>query len=212
MRDLTPWLLVLLLVSSSAWASTEVRSHSESFPGEGVDSLEIDLPVGQILIEGTDSDTVETTMSVSCERDTPRCRSRAEKIGLKQERRDGKMVLGLEGAARRAPAGVRVKLRVRIPRSLELEIGLGVGDVHVRDTTGDVEIDVGVGDVELEMDRRYARKVELDTGVGKAVLHTDLGELVGSGIVGSGLEWSQETGDSEIEIDTGIGEIGVRLR
>ena len=206
------FLIAALLVSTPALAADEVRNLAESVPVDGARGLEIDLPVGQLLLEGADGDAVEVTMSVRCEEEKERCRERAEKIRLVTDRRDDLVVLKVEGLTRGTAAGVDVKLLVTAPRTLRAEMDLAVGKVAVRDMAADLEIDLGVGDVEVRMARTDVKRVELDAGVGETTLRTDLGEIEGSGIVGSGLTWSQGQGSASVEIDTGVGQIVVDLR
>jgi hypothetical protein len=211
-RRSTTWLFLLLLLATAlpVVADGDLRTQSESVPAEGVTALEIDLPVGQLLLEGGDGNAVDATMSVRCDR--ARCRDLADQIRLVSERKDGLLELKVEGLTRGTATGFEVKLRITAPRSLATEIGLGVGEVRVRGLAADLEIDLGVGDVEVEMARADVKSVHLDSGVGEARLSTDLGEIRGSGVVGSALKWSQGTGTAAIEIDTGVGEIFVALR
>jgi hypothetical protein len=211
-RRSTTWLFLLLLLATAlpVVADGDLRTQSESVPAEGVTALEIDLPVGQLLLEGGDGNAVDATMSVRCDRE--RCRDQADQIRLATERKGGLLKLKVEGLSRGTATGFEVKLRITTPRSLAAEIDLGVGEVRVRGLAADLEIDLGVGDVEVEMARADVKSVHLDAGVGEARLSTDLGEIRGSGVVGSALKWSQGTGTAAIEIDTGVGEIFVALR
>lgn len=199
-----------LLLAGGTLRADEVRTLAESVPIDGVRSLEIDLPVGELLLEGSERSDVGVTMSVRCERE--RCRERTENIELVSERKGDLLKVKVKGLTRGTATGIEVKLLVEAPGNLPTEVDLLAGEVRVRGMTADLEIDLGVGDVEVEMARAVVKRVDLDAGVGNATLRTDLGEIVGSGVVGSSLEWSQADGTTSIQIDTGVGEIAVELR
>ena len=212
----TTLLSILLFAAAAATAAPSqaadsgFRSQSARLPVEGATLLEIDRPVGQLLLDGGDGTDVDATMSVRCTKD--RCRDQVDKVALATERVDGRLKIKVEGLTRATASGFEVKLLVDAPGSLATEIDLAVGEVRVRGMTSNLEIDTGVGDIEVEMPRAAVKQVTLDAGVGEARLRTDLGEIQGSGMVGSGLKWSQGTGTAVVEIDTGVGQISVDLR
>lgn len=210
MRNTLLCLLLLLLAAPSLADDSGLRTQSERMPLDGAATLEIDLPVGQLLLEGGDGPDVEATMTVRCTK--ARCQDRVDDVQLATIRVGDRLKLKVEGLTRASANGFDVKLLVDVPRTLATEIDLAVGEVRVRNLAANLEIDTGVGDVEVQMDRAVVKSVDLDAGVGEAHLRTDLGDIRGSGMVGSGLKWSQGTGTAVVEIDTGVGEISVDLR
>lgn len=184
--------------------------------------LDISLAVGDLLVEVAPMSTslsaadstslVAATLTVDCGDDRPKCIERAEKVDLTFESSEKRLKISVSGVSRVPTSGLSVRLRVTVPAQQGTEIDLGAGDVAIRGLEGHIEIDVGVGDVEITLQQGVVRWIKIDTGVGTSRLETDLGEIRGSGVVRSGLEWSQGQGTAHVEVDTGIGDIFVDLQ
>ena len=75
--------------------------------------------------------------------------------------------------------------------------------------TANVEIDLGVGEVEIELASDNYHEIELESGVGGADLDGFRGADRERNMVNESIEW-RGTGEYEIEVDVGVGDIDVR--
>ncbi|BDX06530.1 hypothetical protein [Planctobacterium marinum] len=98
---------------------------------------------------------------------------------------------------------------VKLPKTANIEIDLGVGEVEIEDFERSASIDVGVGEVDIELASDNYREIELESGVGGADLDGFKGADRERNIVNESIEW-RGTGEYEIEIDVGVGDIDVR--
>ncbi|HPS79691.1 MAG TPA: hypothetical protein PLS53_16150 [Thermoanaerobaculaceae bacterium] len=100
---------------------------------------------------------------------------------------------------------------VHVPPDVAVKIELGVGDVKVLDTTGDIDVDLGVGDVRIEGEYRAFGPIHASSGVGDAALRTPEGREDGDGFIGHSLR-GRGPGKSSINTSTGVGDSQIRLR
>ncbi len=207
-----PLLLLLLCCCAQAAAADGIRLLEDQRALGELEIVDVNLPFGDVLVEDGEPGIVRATLSIECDRASEKCPQRAERIELVFASKKNRLIVEVKGAARASATGLALRLRVAAPPMQRLGIDLGAGDVSVRGLTGSVEVDVGVGDVEIVVPLADLRMVQIDTGIGVARLTTDLGEVRGSGVVRSGLTWSQSVGTAEIEVDTGIGDILVETQ
>ncbi len=62
------------------------------------------------------------------------------------------------------------------------------------------------------MDESHVRSVDLDAGLGEVRMDYEGGRLEASGLFDNVLRWDEGSGSSRLRLETGIGEIDVRLR
>ena len=209
---LAPVLALALAVSFVAPAvSAEIVHTLEQtfYPGES-HTLEIDLALGSLVVEGTDQRDVKVEVRFECEReDLEKCRSRAHSLYLKPRVRRGVLHIDLKGTTKRRLQGVIAHLRIETPRHLGLEVDVRAGSVSVGGMTSHIEIDSPSGDVAIVHHRDRVRSVKASVGIGKADLWVGEGHIEARGFPRS-LSWSG-SGQAEIEIDVGSGDISIRL-
>jgi hypothetical protein len=100
---------------------------------------------------------------------------------------------------------------VRLPARLALRIKLGVGDVTVLDSAGDVRVEVGVGDVKIEGAYDSSGDIRATCGVGDVSLRTPAGRDDGEGFIAHSLR-GHGPGKAEIHVSVGVGDVTIRLR
>lgn len=201
------------LAAPSAHASETVRTIGHELAAGTYERLGFEGTVGEVALVGVAGDTVRIDLEIRCERKRDdACRRAAERVNLRLRERGGRIELEVDDWPKLHNKRISMFARLEVPRHLAVEIGMGVGEVEVEGTESDVEIDLGVGEIRVEMREAFVRSIELDTGVGEALLRTGERTIDGSGFVGSHLSWRDGPGDARIEIDTGVGEIEVTLR
>lgn len=203
------WFLLALL--GSGWAQAEVvHTLEQSFYPDGADTLELDLSIGDITIEGTDGRDVEVHVTLECGREKlDRCTERARALYLRPRIRREILKVDLEGTARRRLQGISAHMKVRVPRHMALELDLRGGAVAISGMQSHLEVDSGAGDIDIVTTRQQVRSVKIDVGVGSADLWLPEGHIEGRGFPRS-VTWNG-SGRSEIEVDVGTGDVAVRL-
>lgn len=204
--------VVCTLMASSAAADGETYSRTlqqEVFAGE-VHSLELDLGIGDITIEGTNGRNVEVTVELTCGReDDAKCRRRADRLSIKPRRKKGLLLIRLKGASRGKAGGISANMHVKVPRRLALEVDVLDGDVTISKMRSHIEVDVGAGDVDLNGRKQDVAQFKGAVGVGKVDLWLDEGRIEGSGFPRS-VSWHGD-GAAEWEVDIGTGDVSARL-
>ena len=59
--------------------------------------------------------------------------------------------------------------------------------------------------------QEHVRRVDLEVGVGEALLHLGDREIEGKGFIGRELKWAAGIGNAAVEVECGVGEVDVRL-
>lgn len=214
MPSLKPCLLavaLLGLVAVPSLADDPVRRLEQKvFAGE-VHTLEIDLGVGNITIEGTDGRDVEADVELFCVRqDAVKCQRRAQRIELLPRRNKGRLKMRLKGTPRGRAGGVSADMVLRIPKRLGIEVDLQAGNLVVSGLSSHMEVDVAVGDVDLKGQQSDIAKVNASVAVGQADLWIGEGRIQGTGFPRS-LKW-QGSGEAEWEVDVGTGDVAIHLQ
>lgn len=219
----TAWLPALLLCAltipgAPALADRDVvvRDESVALPLQGARSLKIDVPVGEVHVDATDGDQVETRLVVQCNQRSQRCRDRAAGVHLVSKRSDDGLALEISEYGRDGHHGFHhpdLELRLSVPSSLALEIDMGVGELEVEGMEGDVSVDLGVGETRIVMPESAVRSVSIDVGVGEAHLSPPQPETHRQGFLflGNEVDWKEGAGRARISVDVGVGEASVRL-
>jgi hypothetical protein len=213
MRKLLLALAALLLPALPAAAGgTPVRTLSQRFPAADAARIELEFPVGEVLVSAHDGRDLLVDVTLECERAKSRaCLDAARQVRLAGTASERKVRVELEEWPRMGSRGLSASARVQMPRALPLSCDLGVGSLHISGLQGDLDLDVGVGEVNVTMLESAVRVVDLDVGVGDADLTTPHGRQEGRGWIAKELHWKKGPGDATIQIDCGVGEIRVAL-
>ena len=202
-------LSILILLASATLQAENDRLLTRTFPVEPEQKVEVGLGAGDILIEGAEGAEAQVQMRIHCESSKRSCWEKADKVELVAKTSANHLNIEVEGLTRSTARGMSIRLRIILPRSQYLEVDLGAGDLKVDGMAGSMELDVGVGDVEVRLERGIFRSIEMDTGIGESRVII-AGEIIeGAGLVGSDLKWSHDSGQQDLEIDCGVGDIVV---
>ncbi len=210
MKPTLSLLSLLLLTSTLVSAAEPVRTVETDISLGTATSIEVKVPVGDLVVTGAGGDRIKARLDIYCDADAS-CQEAAKKVAINTRNRGGEMLVQVEGYPRLGSRGLSAHLKIEVPRAVRFEADGGVGDVRISGMTGDIEVGQGVGDVTIQVDKGKVHRVELDTGVGEAALVIDGGRIEGSGLVSKGLEWTGGKGAAVIEVDTGVGDITVEL-
>lgn len=178
----------------------------------GVQSLDLDVPIGETNVEGSEARDVRVEVEVHCDRPVKsRCAEAAKEVELVSARKGERLEVEVKGWPKSKNQGLSVAVRVVMPHDLDLDAEMGVGTFESRGLTADLEVDLGVGEVRIHGRERSVRRVDLEVGVGEALLRLGDRRIEGKGFIGRELDWAHGTGAAALKVDCGVGEVDVRL-
>lgn len=205
----------LVLGVAPAAADEVVRSFKQQVPLGGAGEISLDFPVGEVTVEAWDNPQVNLDVKIACDEHhrTDRCREAAKALRLvyntsgdrfRVEVKDWPKFSGIKG--------LHVIAMINVPRDLPLRTDLGVGELNVKGTTGDLTVDLGVGEVNINLPKDSIHSVDLDTGIGEANLTAAGRHYESAGLLTREINWDKGTGNARVKVDCGVGEIDVALR
>ncbi|HEX7184889.1 MAG TPA: hypothetical protein VF756_23890 [Thermoanaerobaculia bacterium] len=212
MKKLVSTLAVALLWTIPASADETVRHLSKQIPTADVERVSLDFPVGQLLVDGWDSQQVDLDVRLECERDTRSCREAAQKVRLVYSTDDGQLHVEMKDWPKMGGKGLEAHIQIKVPRRLALNADLGVGEMRIAGIEGHLNADLGVGELSVTMPESAVASVNADTGVGEANLTVNGKHYESSGFIAKEIRWKDGNGNARVQVDCGVGEIDVRLQ
>lgn len=213
------WLLMLALglalVATPAAART-YKSEPRAYPTDGLSRVRIELSVGEMTIEGSDSDKVRLTLVLHCKRGGGWCEEKADEVEIDARRRGDELVIEIDDAWGAGDwwgdrDGWHVEALLQVPADLALDVEMGVGELEVTDMRGDLDVSLKIGEASVRMPEASVRRVYGSVGIGEATIDSARGVETVSGLIGRKVRWSEGVGRSRVEVSVGIGELSLRL-
>lgn len=212
MKRLIYTVMALSMIAAAAHASSVVRNIHETLDLQSGEVLDLDLPVGELQVEGRAAGKAKVSVEIECSSGRRRCLSAAEEIELTVRRRGNRQVLEIDGWPRWGTGGLSVNVIALVPYATPVAIDMGVGQVTVEGLESDLWIDLGVGEIEVMMKSDHVNSVNLDTGIGKSSIVLAGQRLPNErSFLGGEADWSEGKGAARIRIDVGVGAIEVEL-
>ena len=213
LRTIAWTLAAALLWTLPALADETVRSFSKQIPADAVENVELDFPVGEVVVDAWDGKGVQIDVRLECKRDRGRCSEAARKVRLVYSTDDGTLHLQIKDWPKMSGGhGLQARIRVQMPRDLPLDADLGVGEMRLAGLRKDVRANLGVGELKLTMPESSVSSVHADTGIGEANLFAGGRHYESAGLIARELHWTKGTGSAKVSADCGVGEITVRLQ
>lgn len=189
-----------------------VRTFTQTFPGAGVATLTLDIPVGEVRVTAADGPDVQVEIRFTCDRDhLALCTERAKKATVTAGRSGDRVDVRLTRASGWGHHSLQVKAFITAPRRLAVRTDLGVGELHIDGFAGNVTADLGVGEVRVSAPEATVRSVSVETGVGEGHLYAAGRHWSSEGLFTRDINWSDGAGQARISVDCGVGEARVRL-
>jgi hypothetical protein len=205
---------IILIGAAALLAATSLLAAGAPqqfrFNTKGLDRVFIDHPVGDVTVKGTEGDVATVTMTVRCK--GMNCDEKSKNIHLAYSMNGGQLVLKVQGFPK-VNRGLEVDIDATIPRGLALSTDHGVGDVDINGMVANIKVDTGVGDVSITSPAAAFRHASVDAGVGSVdftVGGHDAGEK--HGFIGTEVTWNNNQGNSNIDLDLGVGRASVNLQ
>jgi len=227
----TTIVLTVAMTLAAGVAAAGSRTLTASVGADAIDLLRLESGVGDVELHATERETVDIEVVLEPRRgglfsSMKRAEREVESARLETTVDGGALEIQVRSDSddRRFEERWRIELPTRLAVQLDVGVGdvvvdgvgggvrldAGVGDVRLTVPGGDIEVDSGVGDVDVRSFAAAYGRVEGSGGVGDAELRIDGRRIGEDGFVGSSLEW-QGDGPSRIEVDTGVGDITIRL-
>jgi hypothetical protein len=215
MKKKTAWMLAAaaLLSAFPAYAGRDevVRRFVKQFPANDVDRVLVDIPVGEVIIEGSDDRQVGLDVKLECDERGGACEELSKRIRIVYSRDGGDLTLRLKEWPKSRNKGLEAHVRVSVPRDLQLKADLGVGELRIAALEGGVDADLGVGELNITMPASAVASVSADAGIGDANLTAAGRRYESAGLIAREIRWNKGTGRAHVDADCGVGEINVRL-
>ncbi|HSN89423.1 MAG TPA: hypothetical protein VL025_21850 [Thermoanaerobaculia bacterium] len=212
MKKLILSVAAALLCALPASAEEVVRTFQKQLSAGDVESIHIDIPVGELEIEAGDGPQVETRVELLCKNTKPRCLEAARNVRFVYSTDDGRLHFQLKDWPKTNTRGLQVRALFTVPRTLPLRTELGVGELTVNGLEADLQVDLGVGEVNVTMPETAVGSVNLDTGIGEADLRAGGRHYTSEGLFVREIHWNKGKGQASVEVDCGVGEINVALK
>jgi hypothetical protein len=195
-----------------ASAEDTVRTISQQFDAANLDQLELEFPVGELIVDAWDRPQVQIEVRLECERQKAACREAAEAVKLASSTEGKGLELELKGWPKSSSKGLEAHVQIHAPRGMAVDAELGVGELRINGMANDVQAELGVGNVSLNLPQATVATVSLEAGVGDASLSTADKKYTGSGFVGKELRWKKGAGLAAVHAECGVGDVKVALR
>jgi len=204
---------LLLPAPAHADDSESMRRLKINLASDDAEAVSLDVPVGEVEVEGTDGGQVVVRVELNCNRPVKeRCRELARKVELSSRNSGSTLQVELDGWPKNLNnSGLSADVNVHMPRQLALRADLGVGEFEAIGLISDLSLDIGVGEATIRAREADVRRVNLEVGVGEAMLRVRDRDIEGSGFIGRDLAWSDGPGKADLKVDCGVGEVDVRL-
>jgi DUF4097 and DUF4098 domain-containing protein YvlB len=196
--------LVVLLASSFAAASTPQGTFEKTFQVSGRVDLEVQTHSGDVIVRSGPAGSVSIRGKIYVGDHWLFGNRQADVSDIEQHpplRQDGNNI-HIDYVNVR---DISVDYEITVPADTTLRTHTGSGDQTIEDLHGNADLQTGSGDLKLS---HLAGEIHLQTGSGDVRAHEISGPVRGG--TGSGDIEVQETGAGDIDLHTGSGNITVR--
>lgn len=213
MKRLLLVLAALAILAAPAQARDRVlESQTKSYPAKELRNLRLNFPVGELRIEGSDSDAVQLTVRIHCKRRADWCEERADDLDFDARTRGDRLVIDIDGYSWWGDTDdYWIEAVVQAPRGLNLDIDMGVGELEINDMHADLDVSLKVGEATVRMPQDKIQRVSARVTIGEATLNGNDEHQSVSGFLGRQLRWTRGHGDARVEVNIGVGELSFRL-
>jgi hypothetical protein len=212
MKKLILPLAAILLGALPAAADEVVRTMSQAFQVKTADEIHLEFPVGEMVVQAWDESQVKVEARFECDSKSGRCAEAAKALRFVASTQGQKLHVELQGWPKSGTRGLEAHVQVKVPRGLPLIAELGVGELSISGIEGNLNAEVGVGEVRIAMAESAVGSVHLDAGIGEANLSAGGKRYQSSGFISKELNWTRGSGQADVQVDCGVGEINVELR
>ncbi len=196
--------VIIMAFGMSMAFADEKRSYQ--FDVSKISTLKVDLSIGSIVVEHSDTESIDIEMTLSGEGSRWFRRSAdLSKMDLDSDIRGSELTISFD------EKGAKADLHIRLPATSELHINLGVGTVELLLAQSDlIEVDLGVGTIEIDMLKEFAGDITLSAGVGETTAKGADNVTTSRAFVSSDLS-ARGVGATPIQGNVGVGSASISL-
>jgi hypothetical protein len=199
------------LTPPAAAEGRRVRNLAADIATTGIERVEVRLPIASVRIEPSPDDRVHVDIEVRCCNDSEHCRERAERLSLESNRDATTLRVRVDGMESLRSLSLKLRGRILVPNGKAIDVNLPLGELEIRNVTGDLDVDVGCGEVGIVLRELDVRPVRMGVGVGEATFSVAGRHIEGEGWLGQKVRWNEGAGASRVAVSLGVGELGVKL-
>lgn len=203
--------LALALAPALPARALELGTLTGAWSARGTEEVAVDFPVGHLAVVAGDDDSISVVLEVRCSHGGRRCIERSRRLRIVAEQVGERRRIRVEGYPKFGSRGLRLELRVAVPRRTALDLDVGVGSLDIRGVAGDVAVEMGVGEATIHVPEHDVRSVRATVGVGSADLKGRGLHVDGQSFISSRLHWSDGPGSARVSLHLGVGDANVRL-
>jgi hypothetical protein len=220
------------MLALGLWASLAVAQDAPevaaapAVPAEPVRTIEsdlsvgdalkarIDLTIGDVVVRGEEIDRLMIRLVIFCDKkptDRETCDEHARDVSIKGSSDGDGIKIGVERVSQAVSRRLKLRLEIRVPRSLAVEVNVRDGQVRVDDLLASTTVDVEKGTVDLSLPEADVAELELRAG-GTAYVERGGDRVSAKGTVTGELRWTRAGGVVRIKAKSSIGDVRVILR
>lgn len=193
----------LSVLITPVFAATQ-KLITEQIPASELQTLELDIAIGEVDIEVYDGTDVEIEIELKAQSHFFGLRrGRVDHVELATNISPSTLFLGIDDK------DVEQDWKLRIPRHLAIIADLSIGELRIENLENNLELRIGVGEVRIGAVEAAVGEIHLSTGVGEANIrgfgHTTDNER---NFV-SADAFYEGPGEHRIRVDLGVGEVQV---
>lgn len=173
----------------------------------------IDLAIGDVIVRGEDVDRIMARLLVFCDkkpRDRASCDEHARDLAIEGSSDGDELRVGVKGDSKVVSRRLRVRLEIRMPKSLAVEVKLRDGQVRVDNMIASTKVDVDKGTIDLTLPEADVAELELRAG-GTARVERGGDRVSAKGTISGELKWTREGGLVRIKASSALGDVRVVL-
>ena len=198
-------ILPAMLMASSVALADRYKHIEQVIDASDLDTVQLEISVGEVDIETYDGDEIQLEIDI----EAPRSwfsfqRPDAEDVELEIHDRGSEVYIGIN------EQNIEQTWYIRMPAKLALEIEMGVGDIQIEDFANDLEMELGVGAVRVEVADVDYDSIHASVGVGDATVRGFSNSSDNERSFVSADSYYHGSGELEMEIEVGVGDIEVR--
>ena len=194
-----------MLMASSVALADRYKHIEQTIDASDLDAVQLEISVGEVDIETYDGNEIQLEIDIEAQRFWFSFRrTHAEDVELEIDDRGSAVYIGI------TESNIEQTWRIRMPAKLALDIEMGVGDIQIEDFANDLEMELGVGAVRVEVADVDYEAIHASAGVGDATVRGFSNRSDNERSFVSADSYYHGSGEFEMEIKVGVGDIEVR--
>lgn len=177
------------------------------------DSLDIELPSGDVRIEPSEDGQLHAAVRFFCEAESARCAEGAAVARIEHQRDGARSMLRFEPESAYSTTHASLEVAISVPTVARLDIRMKAGRLEVDSPTGCLTVRAGAGQVLVVAPAASVATATLGTDLGDATLRVPRGNVRSSRplLVGADVRWDDGPGSCDFRVELGTGEIKAQL-